>query len=66
MNPIRILVVDDDPMWIWEREDASGAIIRLVLDKEYGYIINVLQGDFEIMDYELGGSENAIVIIQSN
>ena len=60
-----ILVVDDDPMWIWEREAASGAIIRLTLDKEYGYIINVLQGDFEIMDYELGGSENAIVIIQS-
>ena len=60
-----ILVVDDDPMWIWEREAASGSIIRLVLDKEYGYLINVLQGDFEIMDYELGGSENAIVIIQS-
>jgi hypothetical protein len=60
-----ILVVDDDPMWIWEREASSGSIIRLVLDKEYGYQINVLQGDFEIMDYELGGSENAIVIIQS-
>jgi hypothetical protein len=53
-------------MWIWEREAESGNIIRLILDKEYGYIINVLQGDFEIMDYELGGSENAIVIIQSN
>ena len=39
--------------------------IQLVLDKEYGYLINVLQGDYEIIDYELGGSENAIVIIQS-
>ena len=60
-----ILIIDDDPMWIWEREDASGAIIRLVLDKEYGYYLNVLQGDFEIMDYELGGQENVVVIIQS-
>jgi hypothetical protein len=61
-----ILVIDDDPMWIWEREAASGNKIQLVLDKEYGYLINVLQGDYEIIDYELGGSENAIVIIQSN
>jgi len=60
-----ILVIDDDPMWIWEREAASGNKIRLVLDKEYGYLINVLQGDYEIIDYELGGSENAIIIIQS-
>ena len=60
-----ILVIDDDPMWIWEREAASGSKIQLVLDKEYGYLINVLQGDYEIIDYELGGSENAIVIIQS-
>ena len=28
--------------------------------------LNVLQGDMEIMDYELGGQENAIDIIQSN
>ena len=61
-----ILVVDDDPMWIWEREAASGNKIQLVLDKEYGYLINVLQGDYEIIDYELGGSENEIIIIQSN
>ena len=61
-----ILVIDDDPLWIWEREGASGIIIRLTLDKEYGYIMNILQGDFEIMDYELGGQENEIVIIQSN
>jgi hypothetical protein len=60
-----ILVIDDDPMWIWEREAASGNKIQLVLDKEYGYLINVLQGDYEIIDYELGGSENAIAIIQS-
>lgn len=61
-----ILVVDDDPMWIWEREAASGNKIRLVLDKEYGYLINALQGDYEIIDYELGGQENEIVIMQSN
>ena len=61
-----ILVIDDDPMWIWEREAASGNKIQLVLDKEYGYLINVLQGDYEIIDYELGGQENEIIIIQSN
>ena len=60
-----VLIIDDDPMWIWEREDASGMIIRLVLDKEYGYFLNVLQGEMEIMDYELGGQENEINIIQS-
>ena len=39
--------------------------IELRLDKEYGYVLNVVQGDYEIIDYEIEGVENAITIIQS-
>ena len=61
-----ILVENTDPSWTWTRESASGNIIRLVLDQKFGYLMNILQGDYEIIDYELGGIENAIVIRQSN
>ena len=36
-----ILVIDDDPLWIWEREGPSGIIIRLTLDKEYLSLIHI-------------------------
>ena len=38
---------------------------ELRLNKEYGYILNIVQGDYEIIDYELGGVENAIKIYQA-
>ena len=38
---------------------------KISIDKEYGYFLNVLQGEMEIMDYELAGQENEINIIQS-
>ena len=39
----------------------------LRLDSENSYILNVKQGDFEVIDYELGeGQENAINIDQSD
>jgi hypothetical protein len=59
-----ITLLDEDPQWFWSREDASGNIIELRLDKEYGYILNVTQQDFEIIDYEIEGVENAINIYQ--
>ena len=59
-----IVLLDEDPQWVWSREDAAGNYIILRLDKEYGYILNVVQGDYEIIDYELGGQENAIKIYQ--
>ena len=59
-----IVLLDEDPQWVWSREDAAGNYIILRLDKEYGYVLNVVQGDYEIIDYELGGPENAIKIYQ--
>ena len=59
-----IVLLDEDPQWVWSREDAAGNYIILRLDKEYGYVLNVVQGDYEIIDYELGGQENAIKIYQ--
>ena len=59
-----ITLLDEDPQWFWSREDASGNNIQLRLDKEYGYILNITQQDFEIIDYEIEGVENAINIYQ--
>ena len=61
-----VIILDEDPQWVWIREDASGSYIELRLDKEYGYTLNIIQGEFEQYDFELGGSENAISIIQLN
>ena len=44
----------------------NGSIIELRLDKEYGYVLNIIQGEFEMYDFELGGVENAITIQQIN
>ena len=60
-----IVLLDEDPQWVWSREDGQGNYIELRLNKEYGYILNITQQDFEIIDYELGGPENAIKIYQA-
>ena len=59
-----VIILDEDPQWVWIREAASGAYIELRLDKEYGYIINIVQDDFEMYDFELGGQDNEITIEQ--
>ena len=61
-----VIILDEDPQWVWIREDASGGYIELRLDKEYGYVLNILQGEFEQYDFELGGIENVINIQQIN
>ena len=61
-----VIILDEDPEWVWIREDASGAYIELRLDKEYGYVLNIIQSEFEQYDFELGGIENAITIQQIN
>ena len=61
-----VIILDEDPQWVWIREDASGSYIELRLDKEYGYILNIIQSEFEQYDFELGGIENAITIHQIN
>ena len=60
-----VIILDEDPQWVWMRSDESNNNIVLRLDQEYGYIINVTQGDTEILDYELGdGATNVITINQ--
>ena len=61
-----VIILDEDPEWVWAREGASGSYIELRLDKEYGYILNVIQGEFEQYDFQLGGQDNAITIQQIN
>jgi len=59
-----ITLLDEDPQWVWSREDGQGNYIELRLNQENGYILNITQQDYEIIDYELGGPENAIKIYQ--
>ena len=59
-----VIILDEDPQWLWAREDAGGQYIELRLDKQYGYYINIIQGEFEMYDFELGGQDNEITIIQ--
>jgi hypothetical protein len=60
-----ITILDEDPEWYWHRESASGSIIEFRLEKENSYIMNIVQGDFELIDFELGGTESEINIIQN-
>ena len=61
-----VIILDESPQWVWIREDASGSYIELRLDQEYGYILNIIQGEFEMYDFELLGQENEITIQQIN
>ena len=60
-----ITLLDEDPEWYWHREAASGSVIEFRLEKENSYIMNIVQGDFELIDFELGGTESEITIYQS-
>ena len=54
----------EDPNWIWRREDNGGAVtIQIKMHNEYGYSLNIQQGDFEIYDYRLGNSANNTIDI---
>ena len=63
---IRLDVIE--PYWVWQREDfEQGGFIRMRLNRQYDYTIDVKQGDFEIYDYRLGSEgNNNITIEQSN
>ena len=60
-----IIILSEEPQWLVIRETESN-YFELRLDQEYGYNINIVQGDEEIYDYEIGGNVNEINIIQSN
>ena len=62
----QVTLENQSPFWVWSRYDNNeGHFAQLMLHQEYGYVINIRQGDFEIYDYRLGGStNNTIDIIQ--
>jgi len=60
-----VILLDEEPEWVWMRSDESNNNIELRLNQENGYIINVTQGDTEIIDYELGDGDNYITIYQN-
>lgn len=62
----KVTLENQSPFWVWSRYDNNeGHFAQLMLHQEYGYVINIRQGDFEIYDYRLGGStNNTIDIIQ--
>ena len=59
-----VIILDEDPDYVWIREGASGAYIELRLDQQYGYILNIIQDEFEMYDFQLGGQDNEITIYQ--
>ena len=58
----------EDPTYIWKREDNAGnGTVQIKMNNEYGYSLNIRQGDFEVYDYRVGESAtNTIDIIQTN
>ena len=61
-----VILLLEDPQWVWTRLDAAQNNIVLRLDMENSYTINVTQGDTQIIDYELGdGGQNQIRINQN-
>ena len=61
-----IILLDENPQYVFIREGGSGNYLELRLDQEYGYILNVQQNDFEVFDYTIGGQQNEIRIKQVN
>ena len=54
---------DGDEYTISIEKNSDGKIV--IQGKENSYIINIVQGDFELIDFELGGTESEITIYQS-
>ena len=57
-----------EPHWVWQRQDfEQGGFIRLRLNNQYDYTLDVQQGEFFLYDYRLGSEgTNSITIIQTN
>ena len=57
-----------EPYWVWQREDfEQGGFIRLRLNNQYDYTLDVQQGEFFLYDYRLGSEgTNSITINQTN
>jgi hypothetical protein len=65
-----ITVIDQDPNYIYIRQDASGNYVRIVLSKQNTYRFNHNQGGNEVIDFDInpdgGAINNEIYINQRN
>ena len=65
-----VTILNQDPSWIYIREDAGGNFVRMELQQGYNYSIDHNQNGNEILGFEInpeGGSvNNHITIRQSN
>jgi hypothetical protein len=65
-----ITVIDQDPNYIYIRQDASGNYVRIELSKDTTYNINHNQSGNEVLDFEInpdgGAISNEITINQRN
>jgi hypothetical protein len=65
-----VTILDQDPRWIYIRQDAGGNYVRMELQKGYNYSIDHNQNGNEIIGYEInpsgGGINNKITIRQKN
>ena len=59
-----VTLLIEEPEWVWMRSDEAGNNITLRVNQENGYTLNVVQGDTEIRDYQLGEGDNEITINQ--
>ena len=61
----RVTLNREDPNWVFERDD-SGYYhhLRIYVEQQYGYTINIQQQDEYVWDYRLGVGNNTIDIIQ--
>lgn len=62
----QIGLYDQEPYWLVRRDDGLGNVFQLRLHKQYGYNINMQQGEFEYYDYQLDNGQNSIDIKQVN
>ena len=60
-----IRLTKDGDNWIFEREDRIGGnYLRMRMNQEYGYEINVQQSEFKIYNYQLGLDTNNSISIK--
>jgi len=60
-----IRLTKDGDNWIFEREDRIGGnYLRMRMNQEYGYEINVQQSEFKIYNYQLGLDTNNSINIK--
>ena len=60
-----IRLTKDGDNWVFEREDrVGGNYLRMRMNQEYGYEINVQQSEFKIYNYQLGLDTNNSINIK--